>query len=255
MPSGSASTTVTRLPGHGALIQVDIPGTASRFPARAAWVYVPPAYLTSQRPRLPVLVLLGGQPGGPRDWVDGGSVARTLDAFAATHRGLAPVVVMPDALGGETANPLCIDSRLGAADTYLARDVPAWIRSTLHVDPSPTRWAVGGFSYGGTCALQLAVAHPDVFPTFVDVSGQRSPTLGDPATTIDRAFGGDAAAFAAGSRDTAARSDAAAVRDALTGAGATAAVTVLPGGHSWAVAGAALDRALPWLAARWGLVP
>jgi S-formylglutathione hydrolase FrmB len=271
-----ATPTLAAPPGHGALVQVDIPNAVSHFPARPGWVYVPPAYLTAQRPLLPLLVLLGGQPGSPRDWVDGGSVARTMDAFAAAHHGLAPVVVMPDDLGGETANPLCTDSRLGTADTYLARDVPAWIGSALRVDPNHTRWAVGGFSYGGTCALQLSVAHPDLFPTFVDISGQRSPTLGDPSMTIRRAFGGNAAAYAAvdpmreltghaypttaafltaGSRDTAARSDAAAVRNALTAAGATASVTVLPGGHSWAVAGAALDRALPWLAARWGLVP
>ena len=33
---------------------------------------IPPAYLASPRAQLPVLVLLSGQPGTPRDWLDGG---------------------------------------------------------------------------------------------------------------------------------------------------------------------------------------
>ena len=37
--------------------------------------------------------MIGGQPGGPRDWLDAGKLASRLDAFAAAHRGLAPVVV------------------------------------------------------------------------------------------------------------------------------------------------------------------
>ncbi len=179
-PSGRPAATVAEplltswtppadMPSTGALTQVVIPSPASGFPARPAWLYVPPAYQTAHRPLLPVLVLIGGQPGSPRDWVDAGAIAQHMDAFAAAHHGLAPVVVMPDALGAEVGNPMCMDSRLGKADSYLAVDVPAWIGSTLQVDPDTAHWSVGGFSYGGTCALQLAVAHPDLFPTFVDI--------------------------------------------------------------------------------------
>ena len=179
------------------MIQVDIPPTRSGFAARAAWVYLPPAWFAADRPLLPVLMLIGGQPGGPRDWLDGGRLAQRMDAWAAAHGGLAPVVVMPDALGGPVADPMCLDSALGRTDTYLSQDVPAWVTSTLHVDPDHTHWAVGGFSFGGTCALQLAVGHPDLFPTFFDASGQQGPTLGDAAKTVAVAFHGDEAAYAA----------------------------------------------------------
>ena len=262
------------LPRTGAITQVTIPGARSGFTTRPAWVYVPPAYLTPHRPALPVLVLVSGQPGSPRDWVDAGRVTTVMDAFAAAHSGLAPIVVMPDALGSETANPLCTDSRLGAADTYLSVDLPAWIDHTLQVDPDHAHWSVGGFSYGGTCALQLAVAHPDLFPTFLDVSGQQQPTLGSLPLTVARAFGGDQAAFDAvdplrelagrrlpgttallvdGAQDPTYRAQAATVRAALAAAGADVIYAEVPGGHSWTVAGTALAHALPTIAQRIGI--
>ena len=264
------------LPRHGAVVNVDIPATRSGFPARPAWVYLPPAYLTAHRPLLPVLVLIGGQPGSTRDWLDGGALAEQMDSCAAAHHGLAPVVVMPDALGGETANPMCLDSALGRADTYLAQDVPAWITQRLQVDAETARWAVGGFSYGGTCALQLALAHPALFPTFLDESGQAEPTLGGHARSVHAAFGGNEAAFTAvdplhelatrrypgsagylvvGAQDGAYRPQARVVAAAARSAGIAITYTELPGKHSWSVWRPGFTTALPWLAARMGLSP
>ena len=111
---------------------------------------MPPAYLTTPRAELPVLVLLSGQPGTPEDWLNGGHLVATMDDWAARHGGLAPVVVLADGTGGPLANPLCLDSQIAQVQTYLAVDVPAWVRSTLQVQQDPRQWAVGGFSYGGT---------------------------------------------------------------------------------------------------------
>src|SRR6516225_3945510 len=90
---------------------------------------MPTAYLSTPRPQLPVLVLLAGQPGDPRAWLDSGQLQAIMDGFATRHHGLAPVVVMPDDLGNEFANPLCLNSRLGQVQTYLTVDVPDWITS------------------------------------------------------------------------------------------------------------------------------
>ncbi|MEI4271458.1 alpha/beta hydrolase-fold protein [Klenkia sp. LSe6-5] len=262
------------MPTTGALSQVTIPATTSGFPARPAWVYLPPAYLTADRPALPVWIMLGGQPGSPRDWVDGGQIAQRLDAWADAHHGLAPVVVMPDDLGGEASNPLCTDSPLGNADTYLSVDVPAWVAAHLQVDTDHADWAVGGFSYGGTCALQLATNHPDLFPTAFIASGQRAPTLGSQAQTLQAAFGGSEAAFDAvdplhllaahrypdlhayvvvGSDDHDYLPQAQEITAALQGAGATVTTTQLPGAHSWDVSGPGFEGSIPWLAQRTGL--
>ena len=264
------------LPAAGVLTQVDIPATHSGFAARPAWLYLPPAYLTAHRPSLPVLVMIGGPPGSPRDWLDGGRLAQRVDAFAAAHQGLAPVVVLPDGTGSEVGNPLCTDSALGRADTYLSQDVVDWVSTHLQVSTDHTQWAVGGLSYGGTCALQLAVAHPDLFPTFFDASGQEEPTLGSRARTVAVAFGGNQAAFTAvnplqelphrsyvgsagflvvGAQDAEYLPQQRTVEAATRAAGMAITAEVVPGRHEWRVWGQGFQDALPWLATRTGLTP
>lgn len=273
-PAGNAHT--------GAVSKVEIPGTISGFHARPAWVYLPPAYFADPRPDLPVLVLIPGQPGGPTNWMEGGQAVATLDAFAATHGGRAPIVVMPDASGSPTALQMCADSALGNVETYLAKDVPDWIVKNLQVDRNTAHWAIGGFSYGGTCALTLAVTEPHLFPTFLDISGELAPTLGNPRRTVDLAFHGDAAAYRAvqpleilathaGGADPAntwagldgtfvvGRADRkytevrATVTHACHDAGIAVHEFTEPGSHSWYVAAQGFRQALPHLAERMNL--
>lgn len=259
------------LPAHGVVSQADIAGVVSGFRARPAWVYLPPAYLVSPRAQLPVLVLLAGQPGSPQDWLRGGQLGPLMDAFAAAHHGLAPIVVVPDWTGTLTANPLCMDSRLGRVQTYLSVDVPSWVAGHLQADVSPAGRAVAGLSAGGTCALQLATNRPDVYPTFVSVSGQSAPTLGDPVGTVQAAFGGDAAAFRAvapldllarhryprsagfvvvGTGDAVYRPEARDVARAAQGRLSGVVYREVPGRHDWGTWRLGLQEALPWLGAR-----
>ena len=264
-----------RLPAGGGVVQVSIPAARSTFhPTRDAYVYLPPAYWAANRPLLPVLVLLHGQPGSPSDWFVSGGLTAMLNKFAALHHGLAPVVVLPDTTGSLMGNPLCMDSRLGNAESYLTRDVPDWVRQHLQVDPDTRHWAVAGMSYGGTCALQLALRRPGLFPSFVDISGQSEPTLGDRRHTVAAAFGGDMARFrAVNPADELARSGfpgsagmfTIGVHDAWYGpaqhqmladaqhAGLPASLAVVDGGHDWRAWAGGLARSLPWLGTRMGL--
>ncbi|MDA8318906.1 MAG: alpha/beta hydrolase-fold protein [Actinomycetota bacterium] len=262
------------MPRTGRVYQVTIPGTKSGFAARPGYVYLPPAYLATPRPQLPVLVLLAGQPGDPSQWVNSGGLQAMMDSFARHHHGLAPVVVMPDDLGSEFANPLCLNSRLGNVQTYLTVDVPNWIMSHLQVRPPSRGWAIGGFSHGGTCAIQLTTQAPRLYPVFVDISGQQGPTLGSPQLTISTAFGGNAAAFArvdplavmahtrfphntgvfvAGSTDRVYAPQQRKVYLAARHAGMRVRFMKLPGGHDWAVWRPGLERNLAWLASRLGI--
>jgi enterochelin esterase-like enzyme len=279
VPPGKTLVDVWRppadMPRSGSVSQVPIPGTASRFAARSAYLYLPPAYRVSPRPLLPVLVMLSGQPGSPQDWFSVLGLADAADAFARAHRGLAPVVVVPDDLGSVFANPLCVDSPLGEVETYLSTDVPAWIRANLQVAADREDWFIGGLSHGGTCSLQLAVRAPHVYGGFVDISGQREPTLGSRTRTVQRVFGGSTAAFArinpldilahtryphtagflvVGAADQTYLPQQRQVRDACTAAGMDITWLELPGGHTGAVWRAGLVRALPWLGARARLV-
>jgi S-formylglutathione hydrolase FrmB len=223
-----------------------------------------------------VLVLVPGQPGSPQDGFDGGRLASTMNTFAAAHSGLAPVVVVADPLGSQLGRTLRVDSRAGNAYSYRRVDVPAWICALLRVNPDPGHWAVGGFSAGGTCALQLAVNAPPVYPTFLDISGQDEPTVGARARTIAGAFAGDAAAFkrvnpldvlatrrfpgsagliVAGRGDAVHRPQVAGCWRPSGRVGMRVDYLELFGGHSWHVWAGGLEHGLPWITTRTGLTP
>ncbi|WP_439660721.1 alpha/beta hydrolase [Lentzea sp. HUAS TT2] len=265
-------TRPANLPDKGTISEAQIP---SAFKSRPAWVYLPPAYNTTPRPKLPVIVLMAGQPGGPRDWFDGGRVMDALDDYARRHDGLAPIVVSVDQIGEPMANPLCLDTKLGQSETFLARDVPKWIKERLTVDERREAWAIAGFSHGGTCSFQLAVRAPDVYGNFVDLTGQREPTLGTRADTVKAAFDGDEAAFTrvnpmdilakkqfphtaglivTGTEDALYRPAGIEVFEACRKAGMDVQWKDLPGRHDWTVWRPGLFDSVPWLAQRSGLV-
>ena len=263
---------------EGTMRRAGIPGTSSGFQSREAYIYLPPAYQSSPRPALPVLVLFSGQPGGPADWLAGGALRSRLDRFASAHAGVAPVVVVVDPNGTPGGNSLCMDSRIAKADTFLSRDVPDWINTTLDVDPDPHQWAVGGFSYGATCAMQMVTRHPDVYSAALSFSSEKEPALAkERDKTIQGSFGGDVAAFerqtplhvmkerrfngngiyfAAGERDP----EFIGYMDLLSAAARSAGFTVeahriANAGHSWEAASKGLPGGLDFLAARWGITP
>ncbi|GAA1354175.1 alpha/beta hydrolase [Falsarthrobacter nasiphocae] len=265
------------LPTKGLIYSVDIPGKASGFVARTGYVYLPPAYRAKNRPELPVLILLTGQPGNPNQWLGPGNIAKIMDSYASAHKGLAPVVVMPDVTGPDDTENMCMDTRIAKAGTYLSKDIPEWTRSTLAVDANPQRWAIAGFSFGGTCALQMATAHPQQFPSAIVMSGEKEPGIyADRNKTIAEAFGGDAAAFdaqtpltllrknrypnsavyfAAGAADATYTGYMNATASAAKAAGMKVEMHSVPGvGHAWKVPNAVLPKALEWLSERLGLV-
>ena len=280
---GPAATGLTHwhapahLPG-GVVRKAVIPGTLSGFQGRDAYVYLPPAYQSSPRPALPVLVLFAGQPGAPADWLTGGALRSRLDRFAAQHDGVAPVAVVVDPNGSPSGNTMCMDSRIAQADTFLSRDVPDWINRTLDVDPDPRQWAAGGFSFGGTCAMQMVTRHPDVYSAALAFSSESEPALAkERAKTIEASFGGDTEAFdrltplrimaeqrfdghgvyfAVGDRDPEFTGYMDVLSDAARRAGFTVEThRIANTGHSWDTASNGLPGGLEFLARRWGISP
>ncbi|QWW20238.1 esterase [Schaalia sp. 19OD2882] len=258
------------MPAQGNVYTSEIPASGD-FSPRPAWIYVPPAYLSATPPVLPVLVLMAGQPGQPGDWFTIGRVKETMDAWAANHQGLAPVVVVADPLSSDTVNPLCSDAAHGDVATYLQKDVPAWIAHNLKVDPDHSRWAIGGLSNGATCALQVATRAPQVYTTVLSMSGEEHPTLGSEERTISEGFGGDRAAyqandpltllgthryeglsvlFSVGADDSEYLPGVKRLAEAARGAGMSVEERTYPGTHSWQVWTMALAEQVDWLAAR-----
>ncbi|MEC5167978.1 alpha/beta hydrolase [Glaciihabitans sp. GrIS 2.15] len=264
------------LPKVGTVGYVTIPGTVSHFAARSAVVYLPPAALVAGAPRLPMLELLSGQPGGPSNLITSGAMASILDRFAAAHRGLAPIVVVPDQLGSPQLNPMCVDSVLGNSATYLTVDVTNWITHHLHVLPSGANWAIGGFSQGGTCSIQLGTKYRGLFGSILDIAGELAPHHGSIPATIASAFGGSAAQYHAatplsllasgapwtdtlgifviGQNDARFGVASSAVSKAAEAAGMTMHHLVSPGtAHDWKTVQFGIRTAMPLLGDRWGL--
>lgn len=267
------------LPAGGSVYSTQIPGPVSGYASNPALVYLPPAYLADPAAvNLPVLVLIHGQPGAPADWLVGGQLLEVMDAFAAGHAGLAPVVIMPDASNANNANwPMCLDSRISDSATYLAVDVPAWAQQHLASGISGgTQFAVAGYSYGGTCSLQLAVNFPAAYPTFLDIAGESEPTVPQGRDAlIQTYFNGDESAFTSqnpldrlqhetfpdsagivvvGADDSVYEPQGQKVFDAAKAAGMDVSLQKVPGAHSWHVWKAGLVNNLDWLCRRLGIL-
>lgn len=188
----AAQNKLPKIPSKGISRSVKIPATTSNFRARTANVYLPPAALTKYAPKLPVMVLLSGQPGSPNRLFAASEIVNTLDAYAKDHNGLAPIVVSPDQNGTATHNSLCADTKVyGKAQTYLTKDVVNWIHKNLPASNNPALWLMGGFSQGGTCATQIVPAYPKLFGNMYSAGGELEPTYKNRNETIKRYFDGD----------------------------------------------------------------
>jgi enterochelin esterase-like enzyme len=265
------------MPNQGTVVSAFIPAPISHEASSAAFVYLPPAYLATPRANLPVLVLIHGVPGGTSDWIRNGRIGQFMDDYAASHKGLAPVVVMPDA-GGKWASypPLCMNTRQGQAGTYLSQDVPNWVKATFGAGThSSSQWAVGGFSYGGTCAMQLAMNYPGVYPTFIDSSGENQPTIRQGhQVLLQQYFGGSAAEFrrqnaldviktrkypftagiiTVGTDDQFYGPQGTQVYQGMKRAGINVQLQDAPGGHAWPAWKYGVENNMDWLMTRLGV--
>lgn len=261
----------------GALVTVDL--EATQFTHRPAVAYIPPAYFKQPERKLPVIVLMAGNPGKPEQWFESGGADITLEDFQQDHDGLSPIVVSVDGTGSMTGNPICVDGPTEKVQTYLAVDVPAQLKEKFRVEPDQQKWSIGGLSYGGTCSLQVVTNAPDSYGTFLNFSGQAEPTVGEHNKTVQQFFGGDENAFQAvnpatlldgaagtdtyahihgrfvsGDKDTHAKAELQALNEKAQRAGMKTEYLEVPGGHSYKVWRVALRETIDFAAMRGGLL-
>ena len=198
-----------------------------------------------------------------------------MNAYAAEHDGLAPIVLAPDQNGSAMHNSLCADTTRGNAETYLTKDVVNWARATLPVAKSARMWAMGGFSQGGTCTTQLVPRHPDIYGAMLPVDGELEPTDGSVETMVRRYFAGDRKAYdgqvpvnaiaatgtagqalfaGAGKGDRKSVANMRTIAAAARAAGMQTTELVVPGAdHDWHAVQAVWNPGLDWFGARTGL--
>jgi S-formylglutathione hydrolase FrmB len=183
-------------PGTGKLVAVDIPDGGSGFKHRTEDVYLPPIWFAGATPpKLPVVMMIAGEFSNPTNWVRTGNAIGVIDDYAKTHGGAAPVFVFVDSSGSFNNDTECVDGPRGNAADHLAKEVRPYVISRFGTSSDPANWGVVGWSAGGTCAIDLTVMHPELFTTFEDIGGDRGPNSGTKQQTIDRLYGGDAAAW------------------------------------------------------------
>jgi len=151
-------------------------------------VYLPASYDTSTK-RYPVFYYLHGLGGDETNWVEGGKLDKTADAL-----GIEAIVVMPDGDDGfYVDSPKQVDYdacmkdgaglffpqrkkhstcvRASKYETYITKDLVAWVDATYRTIPKRDARAIAGLSMGGFGALQLAMRHPDMFVAAASHSG------------------------------------------------------------------------------------
>jgi S-formylglutathione hydrolase FrmB len=204
LPDQADQTTVVamqtrhQIPAKGVVVPVNIGSTASGFKHRGELVYLPPAWFaTNPAPHLPTLMMIGGEFNTPGDWLRAGNAIKSVDDYAAANGGKAPVLVFVDTGGAFNNDTECVNGSRGNSADHLTKDVVPFMEANYRVSINRANWGLVGWSMGGTCAVDLAAMHPDMFSTFEDIAGDLAPNSGTKQQTIDRLFGGNAAAYAA----------------------------------------------------------
>lgn len=177
----------------GALEGADAIPISGTYHPRPASLYLPPAALVPNPPKLPVIVAMMGQPGSPDPTI----IAAALNSYASRHHGVAPIAVVVDQLAGDPKNdPVCMDSdTYGDVSTYINKDTVAWIRGHLNVSTDLRDWAIAGYSNGGSCALQFGTEFPETWGAILSVSGNEFPGSQHVDATVKQLWNGDRTAF------------------------------------------------------------
>lgn len=181
----------------GAVVPITTTDDVSHFAHRTEYVYLPPAWFHGATPpALPVVMMIAGEFNTPADWMRTGNAIPVVDAYAKQHDGNAPVLVFVDAGGSFNNDTECVNGPRGDVATHLTDEVRPQVISQFHTSSAAANWGIVGWSMGGTCSVDLTVMHPDLFHSYVDIAGDAAPVAGTKQQTIDRLFGGDAAAYA-----------------------------------------------------------
>lgn len=181
-------------PATGKVLVIDTPDTVSGFRHRHEYVYLPPAWFAgSVPPSLPAVMMIGGEFGNASNWIRTGNAVSAIDDFARAHGGAAPIFVFADSSGSFNNDTECVNGPRGNAADHLVDEVRPDVVSQFAASTEAAEWGVVGWSAGGTCAMNLAVMHPELFTSFVDIGGDRGPNSGTKEQTIERLYAGDAA--------------------------------------------------------------
>lgn len=185
-PTPTRTAPVPPLPSPGQRKQVySYTGPTSGVTASIE-VILPKSYETpAAADRLyPVAEAFHGFPGTPFGWTSKMDVMARFDEAAAAGTMAETIVVAPTLTTQATVDSECVNGASGTQqiETWIAQDVPQFIREHFRVKPTRDAWVAMGYSMGAYCATLMGVHHHDTFGAVVALGGNVRPdfTTGAP---------------------------------------------------------------------------
>lgn len=160
---------------HGAIVQDSVVSAALGGQKRSFLVYLPYSYRTpqGQKKHYPVLYLLHGSPGQPKDWLNGGQASQSADTLIATGQIPELLLVIPDGNGRPGATPEWANSfdQHQRIETYVTSDLIQYVDKHYRTIPDAAHRGLAGLSMGGFGAMNIAVHHPNLFGWVISLGG------------------------------------------------------------------------------------
>ena len=129
---GASPATVERIKIHGNALEGNLEGDAVD---RDAIVFLPPSYAARSRRRYPVVYALHGYSIGAEQWSQEIHVPQTIEgAFASGAHEM--IVVLPDSKTVHNGSMYSSSVTTGDFETYIARDVVAYIDAHYRTMPN-----------------------------------------------------------------------------------------------------------------------
>ncbi|MDJ0340883.1 alpha/beta hydrolase-fold protein [Streptomyces sp. H10-C2] len=182
MPTGPKSELkLARSTQAGPIMVTSVRGAKSGVTGKV-WVWLPPEYSDPKYATygFPVVMMYaGGQSNGYNTWTDHQLPIQEADVQLSKQGKAHPfIMIMPvQNLNSHENKALdCSDipgqPKMG---TWMARDVPDFVRANFRTLRSRDGWGVMGASTGGFCSAKLVLQYPDVFKAAVPMDGYFDP--------------------------------------------------------------------------------
>ncbi|WP_317620253.1 alpha/beta hydrolase [Streptomyces sp. CBMA156] len=182
MPTGpAANLTKSRDTGAGPILMTKVTGAKSGVTGQV-WVWLPPEYNDPKfaKTGFPVLTLFaGGQSNGYNTWTDNQlPIQEENERLVKEGKAHPFIMVMPvQNFTSDEKNALdCSDipgqPKMG---TWMAEDIPDFVRANFRTVKGRDGWGVMGASTGGFCSAKLALQYPQVYKAAVPIDGYFAP--------------------------------------------------------------------------------
>jgi enterochelin esterase-like enzyme len=157
--SGAKPVQVERIKIHGTALEGNLESDAVD---RDVLVLLPPSYAKGRSRRYPVVYALHGYSIGAEQWSEEIHVPQTIEgAFAQGAQEM--IVVLPDSKTVHNGSMYSSSITTGDFETFIARDVVAYIDAHYRTIPNRLSRGMVGHSMGGYGATRIGMKHADVF--------------------------------------------------------------------------------------------